>query len=104
MSHDIGERGVPSRPETVPQHIYPVPLPQDALLHLQTLQVGLELQESLKESVNWKLGGRSRRRHRETTRSMYFHYTQHSLVVLSAIVTIHFMDGFHVEITQIMRF
>lgn len=38
---------------------YPVPLPpysaQDAH-HLQTLQVGVELQESLKESVNWKLG------------------------------------------------
>ncbi|XP_051535101.1 G protein-activated inward rectifier potassium channel 3-like [Myxocyprinus asiaticus] len=39
---------------------YPVPLPpcsaRDAN-HLQTLQAGLELQESLKESVNWILGG-----------------------------------------------
>ncbi|KAK9962486.1 hypothetical protein ABG768_007848 [Culter alburnus] len=38
---------------------YPVPLPpcsaQDAH-HLQNLQVGVELQESLKESINWKLG------------------------------------------------
>lgn len=37
---------------------YPVPLPPcSAQEQHQTLQVGLELQESLKGSVNWKLGG-----------------------------------------------
>ncbi|XP_016407814.1 G protein-activated inward rectifier potassium channel 3 isoform X2 [Sinocyclocheilus rhinocerous] len=39
---------------------YPVPLPPCSAQeqhHLQTLQVGLELQESLKDSANWKLGG-----------------------------------------------
>lgn len=39
---------------------YPVPFPPCSAQeqhHLQTLQVGLELQESLKGSVNWTLGG-----------------------------------------------
>lgn len=39
---------------------YPVPLPPCSAQeqhHLHTLQVGLDLQESLKDSVKWKLGG-----------------------------------------------
>lgn len=107
--HATGERGISIRPETLPQHISGA---SSAVQRAGTASPADPPNGSGAPGISqrrcWlEIGGRRpRRQHCEPTRSMHFHYPQHSggasvrsqrmrisLVVVSAILTVPFLSG-----------